>query len=188
MQPAIENPGRWPARFQWGIQFSHRKSRQDVSISSAMKQPADDSNQPGKRDRPERMDEETRAEILADVQRTKEMCLRSPEKVRAAGKDPEKLLREIEQAEAELRQSEQNADEAESALLNADANLADKVNEVAYVTAAFRIALEKELPALRARLNAAQLAEVEEVVRDWRENREDFLKPLTAEQRRTLGV
>ena len=150
-----------------------------------MKQPSEDPHQPGNE---ESLDEEERAEILENIKRTKEMCLRHPEKVRAAGEDPEKLLREIEQAAAEFFQADKKVDEAENALLTAKANQADNVNAVAYGVAAFCVAMEKELPNMRATLDAAQLAQAEELFRDWRENREDFLKPLTAEQRRTLGV
>ena len=153
-----------------------------------MKHPLDGPIQPGDGQRPERLDDETRAKMLSDLKETKDMCLRFPEKIRATGRDPVKLLQQLDAGEVELARLTKRIDQAESNRLNTQANLADRVNDVAYDLVAFRIAIEKELPSLRAKLNATHLAEVEELLRDWHENREEFLKPLTAEQRRSLGV
>jgi hypothetical protein len=154
-----------------------------------MKRPLDGPIQPaGGDDDWEDISDERLAERLEECRRVREVCLHHPERIRALGGDPAEVLRETDQNIADLIADQAAMKEAEDAVLHAKANLSDRENQVAFLTVAAVLDLEKQLPALRETMTAGELTEAENLLRDWRKNREEFLAPLTAEQRRELGV
>lgn len=150
-----------------------------------MTDPLDGPIQPGD-DSPPFTDEE-RDEILRTALEQRDMLVRERERLLAEGVPADDLIKEFDESFAEVKKDEARLESAEEAVLQSNANLMDHSNRVAFDTVRFAIALEAQWPELRAKTSPEGIIEVEAYLRDWRENRADWLEILTAEQRREIG-